>query len=197
MSAKDQAKQKNELVKNGFLQAAKEIILKEGVESVSVRKIAQATGYSYATIYHYFSDVHTLLLAVKDQMVDDVAAHLTFGDAAPFRTISDLKLANRAYAQYYLDRPHVYHFFYSYRFANDPAPDYDLKFQDGWAYAYSAFVKDGLLRQQDVKTAAKTVIYAIHGLLALYFSSNGLSKDALYQDLDDIADYLFNTRRQV
>lgn len=197
MSAEDQAKQKNELVKNGFLQAAKEIILKEGVEAVSVRKIAQATGYSYATIYHYFSDVHALLLAVKEQMVDDVAAHLTSGDAAPFRTVADLKRANRAYAQYYLDRPHVYHFFYSYRFASDPAPDYDLKFQDGWAYAYGAFVKDGLLREQDVKIAAKTVIYAIQGLLALYFSSNGLSKDAFYQDLDEIADYLFQTRRQV
>lgn len=194
MSAEDQAKQKNELVKNGFLQAAKEIILQEGVEAVTVRKIAQATGYSYATIYHYFSDVHALLLAVKEQMVDDVALHFMSGDTAPYRSIADLKRVNRAYVQYYLDRPHVYHFFYSYRFANDPAPDYDLKFQDGWAFAYGVFIENGLLRQEDVTIAAKTVIYAIHGLLALYFSSNGLSSDALYQDLDGIAEYLFTMR---
>ena len=196
MSAEEFARQKNELVRNGFIQAAKELILREGVEAVSVRKIAQATGYSYATIYHYFSDLNALLLSVKEQMVDDVSAHLMSVDFAPFQTVSDLQRVNRAYAQYYLDKPHVYHFFYSYRFENAAAPNYDLKFQDGWFLAYDEFVKNGLLRKEDIPTVAKTVIYAIHGLLALYFSSNGLTQDSLYHDLDDIADYLFNGRRR-
>ena len=103
-----------------------------------MRKIAQATGYSYATIYHYFADSNALLLAVKERMVEDVAAHMISADASPLRTVADLKRANRDYAQYYLDRPHVYHFFYSYRFEPEPKPDYDLRFQDGWFIAYDA-----------------------------------------------------------
>jgi AcrR family transcriptional regulator len=194
MSAEEIAKQKNEMVKNGFIQAAKELILCEGVESVSARKIAQATGYSYATIYHYFSDMNALLLEVKERMVEDVAAHLVSADASPFHTVLDLQRVNRAYAQYYLDRPHVYHFFYSYRFENTPAPNYDLKFQDGWFFAYAEFVKNGLLQKEEIPTVAKMIIYAIHGLLALYFSSNGLTKEQLYQDLDNIAEYLFQAR---
>lgn len=197
MSAEEQAKRKNEQVKEGFVQAAKEIILREGVEAVSVRKIAQATGYSYGTIYHYFADINALLLAVKERMVEDVTVHLMSAEISPFHTIADLKRVNRNYVQYYLDRPNVYHFFYAYRFDNEPTPEYDLRFQEGWFFAYRIFVEQGLLRQEDVITAAKTAIYAMHGLLALYFSSNGLTKESFFHDLDDLADYLFQNRRNV
>lgn len=197
MSTEELAKQKNELVRNGFIQAAKEIVLQEGVEGVSVRKVAQATGYSYATIYHYFADLNALLLSVKEKMVDDVAAHFSVGGSAPFYSVDDLKRSNHAYAQYYLDRPNVYHFFYSYRFEHAPAPDYDTKFQNGWITSYQTFVENGLLQPQDIVLTAKTVIYVVQGLLALYFSSNGLTKEKLFQDMDDIADYLFRERSRI
>lgn len=197
MSAEEQARRKNEQVKEGFVQAAKEIILREGVAAVSARKIAQATGYSYATIYHYFTDLDALLLAVKERMVEDVTLHLSPADASPFRTIEDLKRVNRAYAQYYLDSPNIYHFFYSYRFAHEVNPDYDLRFQDGWYFAYSNLVEQGFLRKADVIIAAKTVIYALHGLLSLYFSSNGMTREAFFRDLDDMAEYLFHQGRNL
>ena len=197
MSIEELAKQKNELVRNGFIQAAKEIILQEGVEGVSVRKVAQATGYSYATIYHYFTDLNALLFSAKERMVDDVAAHFSVGGSAQFHSVDDLKRSNRAYVQYYLDRPNVYHFFYSYRFEYAPAPDYDTKFQDGWIYSYQTFVENGLLQPQDIMLTAKTVIYVVQGLLALYFSSNGLTQEKLFQDMDDIADYLFRERSRL
>lgn len=196
MSAEEQAKLKSERVRDGFIQAAKEIILREGVEAVSARKIAQQTGYSYATIYHYFADLNALLLAVKERMVEDVAAHLS-AESAPFRSVEDLKRVNRGYAQYYLDRPHVYHFFYSYRFSTEPEPNYDLRFQEGWYFAYDAFVQRGILRREDIPIAAKTMIYTIHGLLALYFSSNGLTREAFFQDLDQAADYMFQNGREL
>lgn len=191
------AKQKNELVRNGFIQAAKVIILHEGVDSVTVRKVAQDSGYSYATIYHYFDDLNALLLAAKESMVKDVAAHFSTGDRTPFQSVADLKRSNRAYVQYYLDRQNVYHFFYSYRFENAATPNYELEFQDGWVFAYQTFVRNGLLKPQDVIITAKTVIYAIQGLLALYFSSNGPTQEKLFQDMDDIADYLLHERSKL
>ena len=48
---------KKEFVKSKFIDAAKSIIFKEGVGAVTVRGVAEMTGYSYATIYHYFSDL--------------------------------------------------------------------------------------------------------------------------------------------
>jgi len=194
MSAEEQAKKKSDLVKREFIDAAKAIILRDGVLSVTVRKIADATGYSYATIYHYFKDLDSLLIAVKEQMVEDVMIHMTSAETPSFRDVADIQRMNRMYVQFYLDNPHIYEFFYTYRFSHETNPNYDLRFQDGWALAYESFVKNGVLRKKDVATVAKTIIYTIHGLLALYFSSNGLTKEALFQDMDDIVEVLFQRR---
>ena len=194
MSAEEQAKKKSDLVKREFIDAAEAIILRDGVLSVTVRKIANATGYSYATIYHYFKDLDSLLIAVKERMVEDVMIHMTSAETPSFRDVADIQRMNRMYAQFYLDNPHIYEFFYTYRFSHETNPNYDLRFQDGWALAYESFVKNGVLRKKDVATVAKTIIYTIHGLLALYFSSNGLTKEALFQDMDDIVEVLFQRR---
>lgn len=194
MSAEEQAKKKSDLVKKEFVDAAKNIILKDGVAAVTVRKIAEATGYSYATIYHYFKDLDSLLLAVKERMVADVGAHMMSTDTMSFRDVSDVKRVNRLYVQFYLDNPHIYDFFYSYRFTNQASPNYDLQFQDIWYLTYEPFVASGQLRKEDVVTVAKTIIYTIQGQLALYFSSNGLTRESLFQDMDNIVDYLLTGR---
>jgi AcrR family transcriptional regulator len=194
MSAEEQAKKKSDLVKKEFIDAAKNIILKDGVAAVTVRKIAEATGYSYATIYHYFKDLDSLLLVVKERMVADVGAHMMSTDTMSFRDVSDVKRVNRMYVQFYLDNPHIYDFFYSYRFANQASPNYDLQFQDIWYLTYEPFVASGQLRKEDVVTVAKTIIYTIQGQLALYFSSNGLTRESLFQDMDNIVDYLLTGR---
>lgn len=197
MSAEEQAKKKNDLVRKEFILAAKEIILREGVSCLTVRKIAGVTGYSYATVYHYFKDLDSLLLNVKEQMVEDVASHMTSDETPSYANIADIQRANRRYVQFYLDNQNIYDFFYTYRFKNETSPNYNLRFQDGWQIAYEKFVTSGQLKREDVVTVAKTMIYSIHGLLALYFSSNGLSKETLFQDMDKIVEYLFQRKETI
>ncbi|MDP4092633.1 MAG: TetR/AcrR family transcriptional regulator, partial [Bacillota bacterium] len=48
-------------MKKYFIDAAKEILVNEGVSNVSVRKVGEVTGYSYATIYNYFKNLDHLL----------------------------------------------------------------------------------------------------------------------------------------
>ena len=195
MSAEEQAKRKNVQVKDGFVQAAKEIILRDGVEAVSVRKVAQAAGYSYATIYHYFSDINALLFAAKESMVNDVAAHFSTDETFAIQTLDDLKRANRLYATYYLDRPNLYHFFYAYRLESTMIPHYNQRFEERWVSTYREFVKRGLLQEQEVISAAKAMIFMLHGLLALYFSNNGLTRESFFQEIDAATEFIFRNRR--
>ena len=51
-------------VKSYFIEAAKEIIIKEGPENVSVRKIANLSGYSYGSIYNYYTELNELMVDV-------------------------------------------------------------------------------------------------------------------------------------
>jgi len=54
-------------MKGYFIQATKDILKGEGLRAISVRNIADRAGYSYATLYNYFSDVKDLIFeCVKD-----------------------------------------------------------------------------------------------------------------------------------
>ena len=39
-----------------FIEAIQELILNEGIENLSIKKIADKAGYNTATIYNYFED---------------------------------------------------------------------------------------------------------------------------------------------
>lgn len=45
-----------------FIEATEKLIRSEGVEGVSIRKIANEAGYNSATIYNYFNDLEHLVL---------------------------------------------------------------------------------------------------------------------------------------
>ena len=73
---KDKQSIKNKRVKSYFVEAAKGIILSEGVENVSVRKVADRAGYTFTTIYNYFRDLNELLQEVKNVMIQDVIVYM-------------------------------------------------------------------------------------------------------------------------
>lgn len=64
MTSKDRRERDRERVRELILQAATELAGEEGIENVSIRKIAARIEYSPATIYHYFAD--------KDEIIDNL-----------------------------------------------------------------------------------------------------------------------------
>ena len=54
-----------------LLQAAREVIAREGCAAASIRKVAQHAGYSAGAITYYFSDRHDLLARVVEDVFDD------------------------------------------------------------------------------------------------------------------------------
>jgi AcrR family transcriptional regulator len=56
-----------EALKNKILAAASEILVKEGYENLSIRKIARLIDYSPGTIYHYFKDKSEIVSHLAEQ----------------------------------------------------------------------------------------------------------------------------------
>ncbi|SOD18048.1 TetR/AcrR family transcriptional regulator [Pedobacter xixiisoli] len=54
MLVKNDRQKQKELTKNSILQVAEEIVLQEGWQAVSMRKIAEAIGYSLPVVYNHF-----------------------------------------------------------------------------------------------------------------------------------------------
>jgi AcrR family transcriptional regulator len=187
---------KQQRVRSYFIQAAKDIILTEGVENVSVRKVAELAGYAFSTIYKHYKDLDALLQDVKASMIGDVVVYMRSVMPDRITGVSDMKTVNRAYAAYYLEHPHVFRFFYSYRLDPESAPPVELPdFASLWHMTYDTFVLNGTIKEADIPLIAKTIIYSLHGLIALYFAGYGMTDTALYAELDQMTDYLLGERK--
>lgn len=189
----DKQSLKKKRIKMYFLESAKDIIINEGVENVSVRKIANMAGYSYATIYNYYDDLNELLWDVKAIMINELFEYIQKKMNRSAYDCDGLKKLFKTYVDYYFENPNIFNFFYFHHLSkpvkssNEAEPDYS----EMWAKTFSGFVHSGKLQEKDIEVAAKIFIYSMHGMLTLSFSSNGdLTKNNVYRDLEKIVDYL-------
>lgn len=53
---------KQKRVMTYFIEATEEVLLLEGIENVSIKKVAEKAGYNSATIYNYFESIELLIL---------------------------------------------------------------------------------------------------------------------------------------
>src|ERR1700724_3717860 len=94
--------------RNEILAAAKALFLKEGVESVSTRKLAQSVGLSQTGIYVYFKSKHAILAALIDASFRKLGAALSEIDGKSKGAIPYLELAIPVYIRWGLENPDEY-----------------------------------------------------------------------------------------
>jgi AcrR family transcriptional regulator len=91
-----------------ILAAAKALFLKEGVESVSTRKLAQLVGLSQTGIYVYFKSKQAILAALIDASFTKLGAALSEIDGKSKGAIRYLELAIPVYIRWGLENPDEY-----------------------------------------------------------------------------------------
>jgi AcrR family transcriptional regulator len=193
--AEDKKDLKRQRIKMYFLEAAKELIINEGVENVSVRKVADIAGYSYATIYNYFEDLNELLVDTRSLIIKDIAVYMHNKMNERLYDLEGIKRLLKIYVSYYFENPNVFKFFYFHQLnnKNDRAEgsEEELNFEEIWKETLKGFVMDGTLLDKDIEVISKILIYAMHGMIAISFSyNNDLTEENLCKDLDKIIDYL-------
>lgn len=67
MLVKNDRQKQKELTKNAILKVAEQIVLQEGWQAVSIRKIAEAIGYSLPVVYNHFESKD----AIQEEFVKD------------------------------------------------------------------------------------------------------------------------------
>jgi AcrR family transcriptional regulator len=91
-----------------ILAAAKGLFLKDGVEGVSTRKLAQLVGLSQTGIYVYFKSKQAILTALIDAAFKKLAAALADIDGRSQGIIPYLELAIPVYIRFGLENPDEY-----------------------------------------------------------------------------------------
>lgn len=65
--------------KQDIIRIAKEIMIEQGIENVSIRKIATKLQQTPGIIYHYFKDKEEIILAIVEQGYQDIIKVLVAG----------------------------------------------------------------------------------------------------------------------
>lgn len=199
MHPEDRHDIKKRRMKSYFLEAAKAAVKNEGADQLTVRKVADAAGYSYATIYNYFKDLNALLWETRHLMIEDLIEEIKSKMSEPIERKEDIIKVFKLYMGYFFDHPEVFRFFYFYPLTKPEIVTGegsstqldDPDFSSMWSDTFSAFVRNGILKPEDIEVVAKLIIYSIQGLLTLRFSSAGdMTEDQAFQDLEKIVDHL-------
>ena len=114
--SKERRRIQDDRMRRYFIEAACEIIKGEGFAAVSVRNIAERAGYSYATLYNYFSDIKELILycvtEFQRECTEMVTMQCTRVSAGKERVVR----RTIAYVNYFVQYPGVFELLYTERY---------------------------------------------------------------------------------
>lgn len=174
------------------MESAKKQIIENGIESVSVRKIAEDTGYSYATIYNYFADLNAFLWVVKKEMIKDLISWLTNSLIGIELNLDGIKKIFHLYIKYFFDYPNIYKFFFFYSVTpTNLNIEETFDFDTLWLNTFDSIRETNNLSVNAIQTIQKTMTNVVQGILTLHFSQNGRHDfEYVCLEIDEILDYL-------
>src|SRR5215472_12983434 len=105
--AERRTRQKEDL-RQEILDAARELFVREGYESVSMRKIADKVEYAPGTIYLYFEDKAAILDTLCQQTFTKLRERLEAIHEDQGDPVEALRRGLRTYIQFGLDNPNEY-----------------------------------------------------------------------------------------
>jgi AcrR family transcriptional regulator len=178
MGSQERREREREQVRVKIMDAARELFAKEGVEAVSMRKIAQAIEYSPTAIYLHFAD--------KDALLGELCAHdfgslaQAFNQAAAVKDpIERVRALGLRFMQFGVKYPN--HFRFMFMTPTKAKQELDEEMlgrrgdpeQDAYARLLMAVreaMAAGRFRKdlKDPNLVAQTFAAAVHGVVALH-----------------------------
>lgn len=102
-----------------FIEATQELILNEGIENLSIKKIADTAGYNTATIYNYFEDLEELILYSSIDYLKIYLKDLKNEIKSNMKAIEMYETIYKVFVHHSFEKPEIFHtlFFgkYSYK----------------------------------------------------------------------------------
>ncbi len=167
---------KSAQVQAHFVEAARALILREGVEALTIRRIADEAGYTFASLYNHFEKLDELLWRTRSRMIDDLSRYLASAGRLDAASTEDIVGVFLSYADYFIERPHAYRFIYFHRLdaalkpsgadaAGDPLAD---KLFRTFSYLYA----QGMRGPEELAAISKAIRFGVQGVLTLYLAAN-------------------------
>jgi AcrR family transcriptional regulator len=174
MSIQQRRARHKESLRQEILDAARTLFVREGIESVSIRKIAQRIEYSPGTIYLYFHDKAEILRTLCEETFGKLQERLQKIREDRCDTLESLRRGMRAYIHFGLENPHHYMvtFVLAGPFLHDsgyrlPPDDPGLRCFDNFRGIVRKCIQEELFRVDDVEEVSQSLWAGMHGITTL------------------------------
>ncbi len=151
-----------------FITSAMKLIKKEGVKEISVRKVADDAGYSYATIYNYFEDMNHLLMCCIVRILKDCSNYIIVEEQ---NTKEKIKRTIHKYLEYMLDNTYAF----------------DLLFIED----IGEIKPNSLTDEEQQEIMEPSVVKYISGLIKRYGQEQGKNQEEVAMIIEISSNYIF------
>ncbi len=177
MGSKQRRAREKEGLREEILDAARTLFVKEGYESVSIRKIADKVEYAPGTIYLYFRDKAEILDRICEETFAKLITRMEAIKSDSSAPLDKLRRGLRTYIQFGLDNPNHYIVTFIQAKMNCEAKSV---FETTGLQAFSCLrqgvqecVDSGELVSNDADELAQTLWAGIHGLTSVLITCSG------------------------
>jgi AcrR family transcriptional regulator len=163
------------LLRQEILDAARDILAREGYEGLSMRKVAERIDYSPTAIYLHFKNRNDLVFCVCEQLMAGLARELQQVADRHADPLVALEKGLRRYVEFGLKHPQHYQATFGIAHGHDRAKD--ARYQAPGTMGMQAFgflprivgecVKQKRLPRVDVHNASCALWAAVHGITSL------------------------------
>ncbi len=183
-----------------FINAAKEIIRQEGVKNLTVRKVGESAGYSYATIYNYFDDLNTLLIYCVVDFLEDCYRHVvSFKDnGADYR--DQIIIYATEYFKYFAQHPDMFQLI----FVDDLGQTPKERMKDIVKPSIVLLLKEtmkkceeeGYIKGESIELLVQLIASSLHGKLLFFLRGRNIEQlDDMITALKKEIEFLINNER--
>ncbi|MFT8319663.1 MAG: TetR/AcrR family transcriptional regulator [Bacillus sp. (in: firmicutes)] len=92
-----------------FIDATSEIIETEGIDKVTIRKVADKAGYNSATIYNYFSEVSHLIFFASMKFLKEYTEDVSVQMGKGKNSLEKYLLAWESFCKHSFRQPQIFH----------------------------------------------------------------------------------------
>jgi AcrR family transcriptional regulator len=190
MGPKERRTRERELTKSRILDAAREMFVEDGIESVTMREIAKRIEYTPTAIYHHFRD--------KQALIEELCLIDFRGLAQAFQKIGRienpgerLRRIGLAYIDYALEHPSHYRFMFMTPKPVLPESSFGISDGDPDSHAYGVLrstVAEGIAQDlfrpefTDPDELAQVLWAGVHGIASLYIVKGGKGEHVAWCD---------------
>lgn len=159
-------------LKNALIQAGLEILAREGLEALSLRKVAKQAGVSHAAPYAHFADKQALIAAISTEghrrIYDKISVVLA---AYPDNPKTQLREVALAYLQFSQDEPALFRITFAGAVAQERNyPDLVEMAHRNFAFIHGIVVRGqetGIFPPGSALVLTQILWAAVHGMITL------------------------------